>query len=602
MTRSLIFILPLFILVGCASTKQSTDNVKPDHAYAVDSTQAIKKALDPFVNGLTLEMKGDFAGAVLEFQDALIADPKPGIYHAIAKNYLYLNKLALALQNSRKAVELEPGNVEFNYLLAQIYINGKVSDSAEIVLNRIISIDSSEVQAYYKLAQISETSRPLKSIEIYNRLTKIIGADWNVLLRITELYERLGNIDAAIKSIEELLAMDPSNQPIQKLLVDFYVKGKYYDKALEQVNDIITQNHGDLELREKKAQIYIEQNKWVEAGKEYEYILEQPDVPLEAKTAIGAAYFERSLKDSSLIPMTKNFFVKLDKDTAEWVIKIHLATIASIEQDSVLAAKYLSAADTLNGWRLELWIKLCGNLFDNRRYNETVLLTAEALKKFPEDFTLNLIRGLTLAQNEKFTDAKINLKKAIDLNPNDINALSAYGYTLNQLKFTKESIYYTKKAVQLDPNNVSLLGTLGSIYDGQKMYNECDSIYEKALSIEKNNPLINNNYAYSLSERGTKLDRALEMANIAVKAEPDNSSYLDTIGWIYFKMGNFELASKNIKKSIDVGGEKAVILDHLGDVMFKSGNKKEAVRLWTKAFELDKENSEIKQKIEKGGI
>ena len=163
-------------------------------------------------------------------------------------------------------------------------------------------------------------------------------------------------------------------------------------------------------------------------------------------------------------------------------------------------------------------------------------------------------------------------------------------------------MYTQKKAIQLDPTNVNLLGTLGSIYDGQKMYQECDSVYEKALTIEKTNALINNNYAYSLSVRGVQLDRALDMAQIAIKAEPDNSSYLDTIGWIYFKLGKLDLAKTNIQKSIEIGGEKSVILDHLADVEFRLGNKTEAMKLWKKALDLDKENKEIKQKIEKGGL
>lgn len=596
-------VLPILFLIGCSSPKNVQKTAADSKNNSENSLQPQnKKGLDSFINGVTAEMKGDFAGAVIELQDALQNDPKPGVYHALAKNYLYLNKLSLALQHSRKAVELEPDNVEFNYLLAQIYILGKVTDSAEIVLNKIISIDSTEIQAYYKLAQLYESNRPLKSIEVYNKLEKQIGADWNVLVRITELYERLGNIDAAIKSIEELLQLDPANQPIQKLLIEFYIKGKKYDKALLQLDDIIAENPEALDMREKKALVYIEQNNWKEAALQYDYILSQPDVAIDIKSTIGAAYFDHALKDSSLIPITKRFFEKLDKDTSDWTVKIHLAAISLILKDSSAAKMYIDSAAALNGYRIEWWVKLCGSLFDNKKYRECEVISAEALKKFPDDFPLNLIMGLSLGQDEKYLESKQYLKKAVDLSPNDVNALSAYGYTLNQLKETEESILYTKKAVQLDPDNINLLGTLGSIYDGQKMYSECDSIYEKALSIEKTNALINNNFAYSLSVRGIQLERALEMAAIAVKAEPENSSYLDTIGWIYFKMGNYELAKQNIQKSIDLGGERSVILDHLGDVIFKMGKKSEAMNLWKKSLDLDKNNTEIKQKIEKGGI
>jgi tetratricopeptide (TPR) repeat protein len=602
MNKKIFLLMPvaLFLLAGCSSSGNTTENSGTNRT--AETKQLNKKGFDSFINGVTEEMKGDYSRAILEYQDALQYEQKPGIYNSLAKNYLFLNKLSLALQNSRKAVEMEPDNIEFNYLLAQIYSMGKVTDSAEIILKKIIELDSTELQAYYKLAQVYETNRPLQAIEIYNKLLKLSGSDWSVLIRITELYERLGNIDLAIKGIEDLRDMDPSNLPLQKLLGEYYAKGKKYDKAMQVFDDIIQQNPDELDIREKKAQLLIEQNKWPEASEQYDYILSQPDVALDIKTAIGAAFFDKALKDSSLIPVSKKFFEKLDKDTSDWGIKIHLAAISLILNDSVNAKTYIDSAAALNGYRIDWWIKLCGSLFDNRKYREAVIITTEALKKYPGEFALNIIMGLALGQNENYAEAKSYLKKAIEISPNDINALSAYGFTLNQLKEVDESIVYTKKAIQLDPTNVNLLGTLGSIYDGQKMYLECDSVYEKALAIEKANPLINNNYAYSLSVRGVQLERALDMANIAIKAEPDNSSYLDTIGWIYFKLGKLDLAKNYIEKSIKIGGEKSVILDHLGDVEFKAGNKAEAMKLWKKALNMDKDNKEIEQKIEKGAI
>ena len=122
-------------------------------------------------------------------------------------------------------------------------------------------------------------------------------------------------------------------------------------------------------------------------------------------------------------------------------------------------------------------------------------------------------------------------KKASELDSTDVTALSAFGYTLSQLKENDEAIIYIKKALAISPNNINLLGTLGLIYDTQKKWNECDSVYLKALSMDSTNALINNNYAYSLSERGIKLDDALRMSKLSVKAEPKNSAYLDTMGW-----------------------------------------------------------------------
>jgi tetratricopeptide (TPR) repeat protein len=117
--------------------------------------------------------------------------------------------------------------------------------------------------------------------------------------------------------------------------------------------------------------------------------------------------------------------------------------------------------------------------------------------------------------------------------------------------------------------------------------------------IDSSNVLISNNYAYSLSERGFKLERALELAKFAVKAEPENSSYLDTIGWVHFKLGNYTEAIEFIKKAIEEDKSNATLFDHLADVYAKMSNKEKAVEYYEKALSLDPTIDNVKEKIEK---
>ena len=226
----------------------------------------------------------------------------------------------------------------------------------------------------------------------------------------------------------------------------------------------------------------------------------------------------------------------------------------------------------------------------------------EAIVSFPEDFTVNLILGLSLSQENNNIEAKKYLKKAVDLNSSDLNALSAYAFTLNQLKDYENAVKYLNKALTIKPDDVNLLGTLGLIYDNKGEHILSDSVYEAALKIDSSNALINNNYAYALSERGIQLDRALKMVNIALDADPKNSSYLDTKGWVLFKLGKYKEAKEFIEKAIDAGGESAVMLEHLGDIVYKIGEQDYARKLWKKALKLDVTNGELKQKIEKGEI
>jgi tetratricopeptide (TPR) repeat protein len=463
-------------------------------------------------------------------------------------------------------------------------------------------MDSTNYSAYYKLARLYEISKPLKAIEIYNKLTGYIGPDWSILMRVGELYEKLGDNDSAANSVVKLLTIDPNNTALKKLLSEIYEKGKKYNQALEIINDILETSPDDLDAHERKAQLYIVQNKWEEASREYDILLKQPDIPFESKLRIGASYFAKSLSDSSLYPIVKNFFTKLDKDTSTVQIKIYLGALSLLLKDDESAEKDLISASEMADHNSQNWLQVGGLLFDNKKYKETAQLIKFAMPIYPEDFAVNFIVGLSLAQTENHTEARVYLKKATELSPNDVNALSAYGYTLNQLKDYDNAVKYLNKALTLKPGDINLLGTMGLIYNAQEKWVECDSVYEKALKIDSTNALVNNNFAYALSERGLQLERAMNMVNIALKADSGNSSYLDTKGWIFYKLKQYEKAKDYIQRAISAGGESATTLEHLGDTKFMIGEKKSAVELWQKAFNLDTTNNNLKNKIEKGEI
>ncbi len=602
--KSLLIIFSFaLILIGCSSSKEITElKVETKSSIELTDKDFEKRAMDHFINGSIAEAKGDYATAVLEFQDALSLDPNAGIYYALGKNYYNLNKLSLAIQNSRKAVELNPNRKEYYVLLSNVYSTARQFDSAAATLENALQLDSTDVELYYKLARLYEASKPLKAIETYEKVASIIGPDWNVLIRVAELYEKLGNLDAAVLSIEKLVSLDPANVSLQKILIEFYQKSKELDKALGVVNDIIELTPDDLDARERKAQILIAQNKWDLAAEEYNYMLKQKNVPLDIKIRIGASYFNRSLSDSTLAKITKEFFQTIDKDTLDWQVKMFLGAVAINEKKDSLAIEYFKVVTDLARWNVDAWIRLGGLYFDNRKYEEAVKVMDEAIELFPDDFTTNLILGLSLAQLDKHSEAKSYLKKSVELKPDDITSLSSYAYTLSQLKENDLAVKYLKQALTINPDDVNLLGTLGLIYDSMEKWAECDSVYERALQIDSQNALVNNNYAYSLSERGERLDIALKMVEIAIAAAPDNTSYLDTIGWVYFKLGKYKEAKNYLEKAIEIGGESAVMLEHLGDVMSKLGDTQKAKMLWQKAYELDNTNVTLKSKIDKGEI
>ena len=607
MKRNILYIfIPIILLstllVNCSSSSTITDQKIDDKKTVLTADQKKQKALDFFINGGVFESQGNFEAAAGQYEKALMYDSSAGLYYTLAKNYVYLNKLSNALTYALSAVEMDSTKIEYLDLLADIFNYGNQKESATKVLEKAIMLDSTNIELNYKLARLYEDDKPLKAVKMYSRILSQLGPDWSVLTRIAELQERLGNNDEAINAIKKLHALDPANIPLKKLLVQFYLKAKKYDEGILLCDEIIELMPYDLEVREAKAKLLLGKDDWTGASKEFDYLLDQPDVNLDAKINIGANYFNKSITDSTVLPIAKSFFTKLDKDTIDWQIKMYLGAIAlSQGNDSVAIENFKFVTKNAN-WNVAAWVRLGGLYFDNRKYDDAEVVMSEAILTFQEDFYVNLILGLSLAQQSKHSEAEKYLKKATILNPNDITALSAYAFTLNQVKEDDKAIFYLKRALEIEPDDAQLIGTLAMIYNGMQDFEKSDSLYERALELKPDDPLLSNNYAYSFATRNIQLERALKMVKISVKEDSLNSSYLDTIGWVYFMLGNYSEAKINLEKAIEVGGESSVMLDHLADTESKLGNKEQAIKLWKKSLELDPTKIEIQNKIDKGAI
>ncbi|HOI29594.1 MAG TPA: tetratricopeptide repeat protein [Melioribacteraceae bacterium] len=596
-----LFLLMIIISAGCSSNSVKVAGTADKESKSI-ITSTGKIAQEKFINGSMLELKGEYESAINEYLDALKYDPQAGIHFAIAKNYYKLNKLSSAIQHSRRAVQLDSTNSEYLYLLASIYSSSRLDDSSMVVYEKIIARDSSNYPAFYQLALLNEKNRPTYALSIYNKLVGLLGPEWNLLIRIIDLNERLGNIDETISTFEELLNLNPSDLRLQKVLIESYLKTKKYDKAHKLIDESLISFPDDLNLYEMKGAAYIQTEEWKNAFDQYSRLLRSEEIGYENKLGIGTIFLNAVEKNSINLNYAKEIFVRLNRDTTDWQLNAYLGEIEIRLKNDSLAIDYFKKATELAEWNNQLWIRLGGTLFDNGKYQLVVDLLKKGVQSFPNDFAINLIYGLALSQQGNHRSAKEYLGKAVKINPNDITVLTAYGYTLNQLKEDDEALVYLNKAMIFSPNDIQVIGMTALIYESKGEYSKSDSLYSLAMSLDPGNALILNNYAYSLAERGVRIDEALEWSSNAVNIEPENPSYLDTLGWIYFRLNDFEKARSYIEKSLKYENNSGTVLDHLGDVYYKLGDKPKALEFWKKALDVEPNNNKFKEKIEKGEL
>lgn len=592
-------ILTLILFFGCSAKVEKSVQVLNEKEIKKEKKQK-EFAQQLFIDASILDIEGKYAEAILDYQEALKLDPNGGIHYAIAKDYLRLNKLLPALENSRKAVRFDDNNVEYLTLLGTIYNMGRNIDSSEIVFNKILKIDSTDINAYYNLGQLYEAMQPLKALESYNKILSFTGSEWNVLLKIAEINGRLGKVDETIATAEELLELNPSNLQLQKLLIESYIKNNKLDKALSLVDDVIETFPDDLNLIELRGNTLVKMERWNDGANEYKKIISNKKLPFSGKMRIGTAFYSEALNDSAIVPYAKDVLMQIDADSADWQINAFLGELSNKSGDDSLTLSYFRESIELAERNVDLRIRLGQILFENADYINAAIEMKKAVVKFPKNHVINLILGLSLAQSNDHEGALPYLKKSVELSPNDLNSTLAYSFSLNQSEQDDEALVYLERALRIDSKNTQALGMMGLIYDGNEEYNKSDSIYAIAVQVDSSDILILNNYAYSLAERGIELDKALRMVQKAVDEDPENSSYLDTIGWVYYKLGDYKKAIEFINRAIETDVDNATLLDHLGDVYYKMANKKKAIELWENAFKMDSTITEIPMKIEKG--
>ena len=99
-----------------------------------------------------------------------------------------------------------------------------------------------------------------------------------------------------------------------------------------------------------------------------------------------------------------------------------------------------------------------------------------------------------------------------------------------------------------------------------------------------------NYLGYMLAEHGERLDESVAYIKKALELEPENGSYLDSLGWAYFKADKLDLAEQNLKRAADQLATNSVIQDHYGDVLIKRGRVEDAIAAWSRALAGDRDS------------
>ncbi len=259
------------------------------------------------------------------------------------------------------------------------------------------------------------------------------------------------------------------------------------------------------------------------------------------------------------------------------------------------------------------------------------------VKTHPNEPKSHAIYGDLLFRDSLYADASKEFERVLELDSSRYAVWEQLLYSLSMLNANKEMADYSERAIQQFPemefpyyvnaianfqlgNTKKVISTLekglyfvsndllmeqfymflGDAYHEDGQAEKAYESYDNCLKINPNNSFVLNNYAYYLSMENSQLEKAKEMAALAVEKDP-NVNNLDTYGWVLFKLNQYEDARKYIQQSLDMDtAASPVVLEHMGDVYYQLEETRKAKSYWKKAKKAGGESEILLKKI-KGG-
>ena len=143
---------------------------------------------------------------------------------------------------------------------------------------------------------------------------------------------------------------------------------------------------------------------------------------------------------------------------------------------------------------------------------------------------------------------------------------------------------------------------LGNALESNSQRGEAIQVFEACLKQHPDFAPAQNYLAYIWAETGQRLEEAERLVTAALRSEPENYAYLDTLGWVYYQQGRYEDALVWLMRATEGSDRDPTIFDHIGDTLAKLGRESESTPFWSMSYWLEPENTEVAEKLKRGGV
>jgi tetratricopeptide (TPR) repeat protein len=219
-----------------------------------------------------------------------------------------------------------------------------------------------------------------------------------------------------------------------------------------------------------------------------------------------------------------------------------------------------------------------------KKYAAALDLVRKARAQNADDLRFARLEAQALRQTGKPDEAVSLLQDFVKQQPDKPESYVALAQIYIDTKRGADAVRMLQDAQQKFPADTTIPFELGAVLDKQKRFADAESAFRQVLSKDPDHAPALNYLGYMFAERGERLDESVSLLKKALAIEPDNGSYLDSLGWAYYKADKLDLAVTNLERAAEQLQANSVIQDHYGDVLFKLSRYDDAIAAWNRAI------------------
>ncbi len=509
------------------------------------------------------EENGEMERALDAYRKVLNVDPgQSELASRVAGLLIQQDDFPQAIDVLKDAIKANPKNAEPYQQLAFIYTRYlKRTDEAIDYANRAIALNPGDVEGYQRLVEIElAAGQEKRGIEALDRALKVQSTDPNFWIRLGKLYvailfksdsqpkpDELKKTNEIFKRAAENSGDDPG---ILKDVADYYAASQQLKEAIPLYLRVLELQPEDANAREKLATGFVLTNQRDKAVEMLEQIIKEHPEKYQTYDLLAQVLDEeaRSLQRANRIEEAKAKFGKV---------------AANYEQSLLINPNHA-------GTYVRLAELLLGALRDPDR---AVKLLGEARRRFPG--APEIVYYLGIAQRE----AKQSQQ-----------AVATFEEALHEAQLEEDNEFV----------NAKFYFNYGAAAEQAGLYNKAADLLRKSIALDPENSAEACNYlGYMWADHNMNLEEAETMIRRALQSEPSNASYLDSLGWVEFRKGQFDRALDDLLRAAKTAErEDPVVFEHIGDSYLKLNRTREALEAWQKALSLDPKNKNLADKIQ----